>query len=116
MDSSEWWREDSFEITNAAPRITSIPGDFDPDGSFRFAIVVDDPDGDRSYRYEVRQAPEGVEIDSVSGALEWAPRPDQGGIHPVVIAVDDRHGGVAVQEFDVSVRFEDADPPAAPAR
>jgi hypothetical protein len=44
------------------------------------------------------------------------PSPDQGGIHPVVIAVDDRHGGVAVQEFDVSVRFEDADPPAAPAR
>ena len=112
--SSDWWRDDPFPIVNAAPRITSIPGDFDPDGSFRYPIIVDDPDGDRAYRYEVRKAPAGVEIDPVSGTLHWTPRPDQGGIHPVVIAVSDRHGGVAVQEFDVSVGFEDLDPPASP--
>jgi len=114
-DSSAWWREDSLPVANADPRITSIPGDFEADGSFRYPIVVDDPDGDRSYRYEVRQAPSGMQIDAVSGTLQWTPSPGQSGIHPVVIAVDDRHGGVAVQEFDVSVRFEDSAPPASPS-
>jgi len=114
LESSSWWREDPLPIANAAPRITSIPGDFEPDGSFRYPIIVDDPDGDRGYRYEIRRAPAGVAIDTVTGTLHWTPHPGQAGIHPIVIAVGDRHGGVAVQEFDMSVGFEDVSPPASP--
>jgi hypothetical protein len=113
-ESSGWWREASFPIANAPPRITSIPGDFDPDGSFRYPIVVDDPDGDRGFRYEIREAPAGVAIDTATGTLHGTPTPDQGGDNRVEIAVGDRHGGVAVQEFDVSVGFEDVDAPASP--
>jgi len=112
-DSSEWRREDPIEIGNSAPRITSTPGDFDPDGTFRYPIVVDDTDGDRGYRYEMRQGPPGMRIDSVTGTLHWTPKSDQGGVHPVTIAVNDRHGGVAVQDFDVRVAFENVEPPAA---
>jgi hypothetical protein len=112
--SSEWRRTDPFEIGNVSPRITSIPGDFDPDGTFRYPIDVEDSDGDRGYRYEMRKGPAGMQIDSVTGTVLWTPTSDQGGTHPVTIAVSDRHGGTAVQDFDVRVAFEDFTPPAAP--
>ena len=113
-DSSDWWRGDGFPIGNAPPRITSSPGDFDADGTFRYPIVVVDPDGDRGYRYVIRKGPAGLAIDRVSGTLHWTPRSDQAGIHAVTIAVSDRHGGVASQDFDIRVGFEDVDPPASP--
>jgi hypothetical protein len=113
-DSSDWWRAEPFEIGNSAPRITSIPGDFDPDGTFRYPIVVEDTDGDRGLRYEILSGPAGMTIDTVSGTLIWTPKPDQGGVHPVKISVRDRHDGEAIQDFDVRVGFEDFEAPASP--
>jgi hypothetical protein len=112
--SSDWWRVESFEIGNSEPRITSIPGDFDPDGTFRYPIVVEDADGDRGHRYQILDGPTGMRIDRVSGTVIWTPMPDQGGVHPVKISVQDRYDGVATQDFDVRVGFEEFSVPAAP--
>jgi hypothetical protein len=114
-ESSEPLRSAPFAVANAPPRITSTPGAFDEDGTFRYAILADDPDGDRFLRYALVEGPEGMKIDVVSGELTWTPTPDQSGSHPVRIEVGDRKGGVATQSFDVRVEFEEVPAPAAPA-
>jgi hypothetical protein len=114
-DSSEALRSDPFGVVNSPPRITSIPGAFDPDGTFRYAILAEDPDGDRSFHYRLEKGPSGMAIDVVSGELSWTPIPEQAGSNPVTIEVSDRKGGVTSQSFDVGVVFEEEPVPAAPA-
>jgi hypothetical protein len=104
-----------FPVVNSPPRITSIPGGFDPEGTFRYAVLAEDADGDRGFHYRLETAPEGMAIDMVSGELTWVPTPDQAGSHPVVIEVGDRKGGVATQSFDIRVEFEQEPAPASPA-
>ena len=106
-------QSDPIPVVNAAPRIVSVPGVFDDDGVFRYALKVEDVDGDRMFRYRLEEAPEGMTLDIVRGQVFWEPRPDQEGVHPVVVTVDDRAGGVARQIFDVQVEFEPAVPAAA---
>lgn len=113
--ASDPLRSDPFGVVNAPPRITSTPGAFDPDGSFRYAILAEDPDGDRSFQYRLEKGPSGMAIDVVSGELTWTPTPEQAGSNPVTIEVSDRRGGVANQSFDVRVVFEEETVPAAPA-
>jgi len=115
QDTSEPLHSAPFSVANSAPRITSTPGAFDADGTFRYAIRAEDPDGDRSFRYQLRNGPNGMEIDVVSGELTWTPMSDQAGSHAVTIEVGDRRGGAATQSFDVRVEFEEETAPAAPA-
>jgi hypothetical protein len=114
-ESSEPLTSAPFAVVNAPPRVTSTPGAFDEDGTFRYAVRADDPDGDRSLRYQLVEGPDGMEIDVVSGELTWTPTPDQAGIHPVTIEVGDRKGGTTAQSFDIRVEFEEVPAPAAPA-
>ena len=46
-------RSDSIPVVNAPPRILSVPGVFDDDGVFRYALKVEDTDGDRMFRYRL---------------------------------------------------------------
>jgi hypothetical protein len=114
-ESSEPLRSAPFTVVNAPPQITSTPGAFDEDGTFRYAILADDPDGDHILRYQLVEGPDGMEIDVVSGELTWTPTPDQAGSHPVTVEVGDRKGGVTAQSFDIRVEFEEVTSPAAPA-
>lgn len=102
-------------VSNSVPRITSTPGPLDPDGTFRYAVGADDADEDRGFRYALREHPEGMQIDEINGAITWTPRPDQAGVHPVTVAVDDRHDGLATQSFDLTIEFQATSPPAAAA-
>jgi len=112
-DRSAPLRSAPIPVVNAVPKIVSVPGVFDDDGVFRYALEVEDVDGDRMFRYRLEEAPEGMQLDIVRGELSWEPREDQAGVHPVVVTVDDRAGGVARQRFDVQVEFESAFPAAA---
>jgi hypothetical protein len=114
-ESSEPLSSAPFTVANSPPRITSAPGAFDEDGTFRYAVRADDPDGDRSLRYQLVAGPDGMEINVVSGELTWTPTPDQAGIHPVTIEVGDRKGGATPQSFDIRVEFQEVPEPAAPA-
>jgi hypothetical protein len=102
-DWSEWAESGTIGIENAAPEITSIPPRLDERGVFHYAIAVHDPDGDRSMRYELVRGPRGMKLDPVAGELHWEPELDQAGIHAIEIAVDDRHGGRAVQSFRLPI-------------
>ena len=114
-ESSEPLSSAPFKVANSPPQITSTPGAFDEDGTFRYAVTADDPDGDHVLRYELVTGPDGMKIDVVTGKLTWTPTPEQAGSHPVTIEVDDRKGGVSAQSFDVRVEFEEVPSTQAPA-
>jgi hypothetical protein len=114
-ESSEPLTSAPFTVANSPPRVTSTPGAFDEDGTFRYAVRADDPDGDRNLRYTLVTGPDGMDLDIVSGELTWTPTLDQAGSHPVAIEVGDRKGGVTTQSFDIRVEFEELAAPAAPA-
>jgi hypothetical protein len=105
-----------IHVINAPPRIVSAPAGLDASGSFRYAVQVEDPDGDRSLRFRLLRGPAGMGIDWLAGTLRWTPAETQAGGHDVVIQVDDQAGGVATQAFRLQVAVEPAAKPApAPA-
>lgn len=108
-------RSADIVVGNAAPSITSSPGSFDADGSFRYQLAVEDPDHDRVFRYRLVSGPEGLSVDTVSGLVQWRPRESQLGSFAVTLEADDRSGGVAQQSFEVRVQSQAETLPAAPA-
>ena len=108
---------------NTAPSITSQPpAGMGPDGVYRYAVEVTDPDGDRNLHFKLSKAPQGMSIDPLLGEISWKPTFAQTGTHPIEVIVSDGKGGETSQRFEVSVR-EVGDgapapaktPPAAPA-
>lgn len=99
-------------VENGLPRIVSQPEPPGPDGIFRYQVVVEDPEHDGGLRFSLAKAPSGMRVQAIRGLVEWIPRPDQAGVHPVEIVVQDSTGGEARQSFELTI---DA-PPAAPAR
>ncbi|MCH2171176.1 Ig domain-containing protein [Myxococcota bacterium] len=112
-DSSRELRSEPIRVANANPTIVSSPGSFGGDGVFRYRIEAVDSDGDRMFRYVLPVAPTGMKLDVVRGMVSWEPQENQAGTHEVAVEVHDRSGGVARQEFDVTVSLEEP-LPAAP--
>lgn len=108
--ASDGWSESApiespaMTVVNAAPRVLSQPGGAEPDGSFRYEVRAEDPDGDTELSYRLEQGPEGMEISSATGLLSWRPGADQyGKVQRVKIAVVDPEGGAGHQEFDLTI-------------
>ena len=102
----------TLTVGNAPPVFTSSPGDFTGETTLRSQLRAEDPDGDRRLRFALVTGPTGLELDPVTGAIEWTPEPDQAGSHRVEVTVDDGAGGIGRQEFELSVG---RGAPAAPA-
>ena len=102
-----------IQIVNAPPRFVSRPPETLGDGGFVYRVAAEDPDGDRGLQFQLEKAPEGMEIDPLSGAIRWAPRPDQVGTHAVSVIADDLQGGRSRQSFELRVATPDAVPAAA---
>jgi hypothetical protein len=113
-DESAPVRSPPIEVVNAAPRIVSRPGRIGADGVFRYAVRVEDPDGDEGFRYRLLKGPSGMSIDPEQGELRWTPAFDAVGSHPVEIEVEDPHGGRATQSFALELLYGAEPPPAAP--
>lgn len=91
----------------SGPRITTSPGVEAIVGLlYLYQPVASDPDGD-PLSFELIQGPEGLQLDPVTGRLEWTPGLDQAGSHPVEFAVEDGRGGQSRQAFTVVVRDEE---------
>jgi len=103
QDESDPIESPPLRVANAAPKIVSQPGAFGADGAFRYEVRAEDPDGDRMLRFRLEQAPDGMTIDGLSGAIQWRPALGQTGNHPVVVVVDDRQGGTGSQQFELRV-------------
>jgi hypothetical protein len=110
---SEPLRATSLQIVNAIPRIVSSPPSDLDDGVFRYRVQTQDADGDRALRFRLVKAPAGMEIDAVSGEIEWRPSLSASGTHGIEILVEDGQGGSDRQRFDLAISDDAA--AAAPA-
>ena len=111
-EDSEPLISDPISVANARPRIVSTPSGFGGD-SFSYILQVEDPDGDRALRFRLTKGPEGMTIDDISGKISWAPSSDQEGAHRVAVTVADSQGGEDTQHFELILRFESGEAPAA---
>ncbi len=108
-------------LGNLPPVITSHPETgLMADGSFRYSVEAEDPDGDRGLRFELVDGPDGMQIDEVLGEIAWTPGEGQLGEHRVEVHVVDSQGGKDGQVFPILVSDPNAPPadgqvPAAPA-
>ncbi len=115
-DDSEPLASPKLPIVNAPPRVVSRPSEPSNDGTFRYQVLAKDPDGDTGLQFHLENAPDGMSIDALSGAVTWVPAPEQLGTHSVSVIVDDLQGGRVRHTFEVSVAPPDgAAPPASSA-
>jgi hypothetical protein len=82
-DESEPLRSPEIHVVNSPPSIVSAPEKIDEDGTFRYAVAVEDADDDRRLRYRLLEGPTGMTLDWLSGELTWAPSNGQEGTHAV---------------------------------
>ncbi|MCD6383777.1 MAG: FG-GAP repeat protein, partial [Thermoplasmata archaeon] len=77
-------------VYNLPPEISPISdqraGDLVP---FHLKVNATDPNPGELLRYSLLQAPEGMEIDNITGEISWTPSPEQVGNHTVVVQVSD---------------------------
>ncbi len=57
-------------IANSPPEITSIPQADIVDGQYRYEVTAEDPDDD-TLTFSLQDSPDGMVIDSKTGAIEW---------------------------------------------
>lgn len=128
-DETEPLASEAIRVENAPPHIISKAGAIGEDGVFHYTVQVEDPDGDRAFRYRLLKGPDGMAIGFDDGELRWEPPADAAGSHPIEIEVEDLFGGRTTQSFALQVAFEtpeaqasapaqkpaEASPPAAPA-
>ena len=88
---------------NRPPVITSNPVVSVPANDFySYDVEATDPDQD-DLTFSLLTNPGGMIIDATSGLIEWQPDIDDLGDHPVSVQVDDGRGGIAQQDFTVTV-------------
>jgi len=115
QDESARRESERVTIGNGAPRIVSQPSWERAGDTFRYAVKAEDPDGDRTLRFRLREAPAGMSVDAIGGVVTWTPRSDQVGAHKVEIEVDDLNGGKMVQSVEVRIDLGEEQPEQAPA-
>ena len=102
-------KSDPVILVNSAPQIVSNPPTTLSQDRFDYSVRAVDPDGDR-LTFQLEAAPAGMTIGMESGQILWHIPPDQQGTFHVKVAARDGAGGLATQEFDVTLT------PEAPAK
>jgi hypothetical protein len=113
-------------LGNSPPEIAGIPKAEREGDAFRYRFEAEDPDGDRSLRWSLAEAPAGMTIDPIYGVATWRPGKEQAGTHTIEVQVSDNHGDGSSLRFQVTATVSektaqgDAQPaapaPAAPLR
>jgi hypothetical protein len=109
----------AVQIANSPPEIGAIPKAEQDGETFRYRFEADDPDGDRSLRWSLTEAPAGMSIDPVMGVAMWRPSEDQTGTQIIEVQVADRHGDGSKLRFEVTVSSVEKpaeQPPASRSR
>jgi hypothetical protein len=101
---------DPIELVNSAPSITKLPQLEHQGSTLAYQFEAEDAEGDRNLRFFLADAPDGMEIDAISGLLTWRPSAEQTGKHVVKVGVRDSEGDASQFEWEVTVN---AAPPAA---
>jgi hypothetical protein len=105
-------RSASLPVGNRPPKILSIPPASNGANPYQYTVKALDLDGDL-VAFQLEAAPPGMTIDQQSGHILWSVQADQSGTFHVKVIAQDGRGGVAYQEFDLSLS---AQAPAKPAQ
>lgn len=90
-------------VPNRSPVVLSQPILFATVGaSYSTSILATDPEGSR-ITYSLRRGPEGMQVDSNSGVVQWTPTENQAGRFVVTLVAADDSGGAAIQSFEIDV-------------
>jgi hypothetical protein len=106
-DPGEAFESPEILVANARPQIVSKPVfELAGDDRYEYQISATDPDGDRPLRYALVSGPDGMQVDLVSGLVEWSVPSDAEGKFPIEIAVRDSHGAESRQSYALEFRLE----------
>ncbi len=105
-------KSEPLVLGNSGPRIVSTPPAAATQDRFDYSVQALDPDGDR-LTYHLEMAPPGMVISLESGHIGWQIPTDQQGTFHVKVVAKDEHGGVATQEFNLTLT---RNPPSAPPK
>ncbi len=103
-------KSEPLALGNSGPRIVSTPPPAAVQDRFDYSVQAIDPDGDR-LTYHLEMAPPGMVISSESGHIGWQISTDQQGTFHVKVVAKDEHGGLATQEFDLTLTRETSSAP-----
>jgi Putative Ig domain len=95
-------KSDIYVLGNSAPKIVSIPPQSASQEHFDYQVNAIDSDGD-TMTYQLEMAPPGMTISAASGHIVWQIPSDQQGTFHVKVVAKDGQGGMATQEFDVTL-------------
>lgn len=110
-DSGTSLKSSPLMLGNSAPKIVSTPPPSAGQERFDYSLKALDPDGDR-LTYYLEMAPPGMTIGLESGHIGWQiPTNQQGTFHIKVVAKDGQ-GGLASQEFDLTLTVTAPTPPS----
>jgi hypothetical protein len=107
-------------LANSPPEIAGIPKAERDGDAFRYQFEARDPDGDRSLRWSLSEAPAGMTIDPIYGLATWRPTKEQAGDQFIEVVVTDKSGDGSKLRFQVKVTATETIPgaegqPPAPA-
>jgi hypothetical protein len=90
-------------LENSAPVIKQLPVLEHQGATLTYQFEAEDAEGDRNLRFFLKDAPDGMEIDPLSGLLSWRPSAEQTGKHLVKVGVKDSEGDASLFEWEVAV-------------
>lgn len=99
---SGWVTSPELVLGNSPPAITGVPKAERDGDAFRYQFEAEDPDGDRSLRWRLTEAPSGMTIDPIYGVATWRPGPEQAGTHAIEVEVSDNEGLGSRLRFEVT--------------
>ena len=95
-------KSEPLVLGNSAPKIVSNPPTSHSQERFDYSVKATDSDGDQ-LTYQLEAAPPGMTISSESGHITWQIPSDQRGTFHVKVIAKDVQGGMASQEFDLTL-------------
>ncbi len=89
-------------LGNSPPLIVSNPAALTNREQYEYVVQAKDVDGD-TVTYGLETGPPGMTIDKTTGQVNWKVIPGVAGTHRVKIMAEDGQGGIAWQEFELSI-------------
>ncbi|MEQ9541573.1 MAG: tandem-95 repeat protein [Deltaproteobacteria bacterium] len=97
--------------TNDPPEITSTPSLLARQGEYyEYRIRMRDPDANETHTYFLDQGPVDMNVDILTGILDFTPTIAQIGQHTVTVRVNDSHQATVTQTFTLDVVADTTDP------
>ena len=89
-------------LGNSPPLIVSDPASLTNREQYEYVVQAKDVDGD-TVTYGLETGPPGMTVDKATGQVSWKVIPGVAGTHRVKIVAEDGQGGMAWQEFELSI-------------